>query len=58
VLATHHFSREKNGMVPLPEHTTDPHTSFLLLHQGKLVFDGTTAELVHSEDPFIREYIS
>lgn len=58
MLATHHFSREKNGMQPLPEHTTDPQTSFLLLHQGKLVFDGSTEELVHSEDPFIREYIS
>jgi len=58
VLATHHFSREKNGMELLPEHTTDPHTSFLLLHQGKLVFDGSTEELVHSDDPFIREYIS
>ncbi len=58
VLATHHFSREKNGMLPLPAGETDSHTSFLLLHQGRLAFDGTTAELVHSEDPFIREYIS
>jgi hypothetical protein len=29
-----------------------------MLHQGRLVFDGTTKELVHSSDPFIKEYIS
>ena len=58
MLATHRFSRGQNGMVPLPPHESDPHTSFLMLHQGRLVFDGSTAELVKSEDPFIREYIS
>jgi phospholipid/cholesterol/gamma-HCH transport system ATP-binding protein len=42
----------------LPPHQIDPNTSFLMLHQGRLVFDGTTKELVHSDDPFIKEYIS
>jgi phospholipid/cholesterol/gamma-HCH transport system ATP-binding protein len=42
----------------LPPHQIDPNTSFLMLHQGRLVFDGTTKELVHSDDPFIEEYIS
>jgi phospholipid/cholesterol/gamma-HCH transport system ATP-binding protein len=58
VLAMHHFDRAQNKMVPLPPHQTDPNTSFLMLHQGRLVFDGTTAELIHSSDPFIKEYIS
>jgi phospholipid/cholesterol/gamma-HCH transport system ATP-binding protein len=58
ILATHHFNRTRNQMDPLPPHQTDPNTSFLMLHQGHLVFDGTTAELIHSDDPFIREYIS
>jgi phospholipid/cholesterol/gamma-HCH transport system ATP-binding protein len=44
--------------VPLPPHQTDPNTSFLMLHQGRLVFDGSTKELVNSRDPFIHEYIS
>lgn len=57
MLATHHFNREKNHMVPLGEHQADPNTSFLMLHQGRLAFDGTTAELVNSDDPFIRSYI-
>lgn len=58
MLATHRFSREKNGMVPLPANTADPHTSFLMLHKGRLVFDGSTAELVNSQDPFIKEYLA
>jgi phospholipid/cholesterol/gamma-HCH transport system ATP-binding protein len=57
MLATHHFSPEKNHMVPLGEHQADPNTSFLMLHQGRLVFDGSTADLVNSSDPFIRSYI-
>jgi phospholipid/cholesterol/gamma-HCH transport system ATP-binding protein len=58
VLASHRFNRTTNEMELLPPHQTDPNTSFLMLHQGHLVFDGTTAELIHSSDPFIREYIS
>jgi phospholipid/cholesterol/gamma-HCH transport system ATP-binding protein len=58
MLATHRFNKETNQMEQLPEGHTDPSTSFLMLHQCKLVFDGTTHELVHSDDPFIKGYIS
>lgn len=58
VLAMHHYNRETGGMTPLPVGQTDPQTSFLMLYQGKLVFDGSTHDLVHSEDPFIKEYLS
>src|ERR1700744_6573257 len=57
-MATHYFDTEHNKMVPLPKNELDPQTSFLLLHDGRLAFDGTTKELVHSEDPFIKEYLS
>lgn len=58
VLAMHHYDKKSNQMVALPPHETDPNTTFLMLHQGHLVFDGTTKELIHSDDPFIKEYIS
>jgi phospholipid/cholesterol/gamma-HCH transport system ATP-binding protein len=58
VLAMHRFDVAHNRMEPLPPHQADPNTSFLMLHQGRLVFDGTTKELVNSQDPFIHEYIS
>ena len=58
ILAMHHYDRTTKQMEALPTGQTDPNTSFLMLHQGRLVFDGTTKQLVHSQDSFIREYIS
>ena len=57
-LVSHRFNRETNKMEPLPERQADPLTSFLMLDQGKLVFDGSTHDLIHSDDPFIKEYLS
>jgi phospholipid/cholesterol/gamma-HCH transport system ATP-binding protein len=56
-MATHRFDSEQNRMVPLPKGELDPQTTFLLLHDRKLAFDGTTKELVHSDDPFIKNYL-
>ncbi len=56
-MAMHYFDQEQNKMVPLPKGELDPQTTFLLLHDRKIVFDGTTEELVHSTDPFIRNYL-
>ncbi len=56
-MATHRFDSEENKMAPLPQGELDPQTTFLLLHEGKLAFDGTTEELVHSTDPFIKNYL-
>jgi hypothetical protein len=56
-MATHRFDPEQNKMVPLPKGQLDPQTTFLLLHDRRIVFDGTTEELVHSKDPFIRNYL-
>lgn len=58
MLATHYFDRDKNMMVTLPSGEADRDTSFMLLHEGRLVFDGTTHELVHSDDPFLKEYLA
>ncbi len=58
MLVSHHFDKETGQIKPLPEKQSDPCTSFLMLHQGKLVFDGTTHDLVHSDDEFIQQYLS
>src|SRR5277367_2492273 len=58
MLATHTFDREKNHMVPIPDGGLDSKTNFLVLHDGHIVFDGSTHDLVHSEDPFLKEYLS
>ncbi len=57
-LATYRFNKETNHMEPLPEGEADPDTSFLILNEGRLIFDGSTHDLVHSDDPFIKEYLS
>jgi phospholipid/cholesterol/gamma-HCH transport system ATP-binding protein len=61
VLATHRFDAGK-GMVPIPKDSPnqgiEPGTKFLMLNEGGIVFHGTTEELVHSEDPWIKEYLS
>jgi phospholipid/cholesterol/gamma-HCH transport system ATP-binding protein len=56
-MATHRFDQSQNKMVPMPKGEIDAQTTFLMLHDRKLVFDGTTEELVHSEDPFIKDYL-
>jgi phospholipid/cholesterol/gamma-HCH transport system ATP-binding protein len=44
-------------MLPLPEGQTNSNTTFLMLDEGRLIFDGTIHDLVHSKDPFVREFL-
>jgi phospholipid/cholesterol/gamma-HCH transport system ATP-binding protein len=57
MMCTHRFDEEKNAMVPLPDGETDPNTTFLMLNEGRIIFDGSLHELVHDEDEFVREFI-
>lgn len=56
-MCTHRFDSEKNAMVPLPEGEIDANTTFLMLNEGRIIFDGSLRELTHSEDPFVREFL-
>jgi phospholipid/cholesterol/gamma-HCH transport system ATP-binding protein len=58
VLATHHYNLQTGHMEPIPDNGIDPGTKFLVLNEGKVVFDGTTHELVHSTDPWLKDYLS
>lgn len=58
VLAMNRFNPETGKMEPIPNGGLDPGTKFLVLNEGKVVFDGTTLELVHSTDPWLKEYLS
>jgi phospholipid/cholesterol/gamma-HCH transport system ATP-binding protein len=59
IMATHTFDRKTSHMRPLPkgEHGEVPMT-FLILREGKVIFDGDAQQLVESKDEYIREYIS
>ena len=56
-LCSHRFDAEKGRMVPLPQGNPDPSTTFLMLEEGRLIFDGSAPELIHSENPFVREFL-
>jgi len=57
-LAMHRFDPETGKMQPIPNGGVDESTKFLVLNEGKVVFDGTTHELVSSDDPWLRAYLS
>ena len=58
-MATHQFDKQTNQMQSLPpgQHCAVP-MSFLILRDGKVIFDGDLRALARTEDEYIREYIS
>lgn len=56
-MCTHRYDTAAGRMVPLPKGETDPNTTFLMLSEGRLRFDGSLSELAHSNDPFVREFV-
>jgi phospholipid/cholesterol/gamma-HCH transport system ATP-binding protein len=58
LLARNRFNRQTGKIEPIPNGGIDDSTKFLVLNEGKIVFDGTTHELVHSTDPWLKEYLS
>jgi len=56
-LATHRWNVDSNKMEKIPENGIDPSTKFLVINEGKVVFDGSTLELTHSEDPWLKAYL-
>lgn len=57
-LAMNRFNPETGKMQLIPDGGVDESTKFLVLNEGKVVFDGTTYELVHSTDQWLRDYLS
>ncbi|MDE1156310.1 MAG: ATP-binding cassette domain-containing protein [Acidobacteriaceae bacterium] len=57
-MATNRYNQESNQMEPLPAGETDSRVKFLVLHEGHIVFDGTTLELTHSTDPWLQAYLA
>jgi phospholipid/cholesterol/gamma-HCH transport system ATP-binding protein len=57
IMATHRYDQQKNQMVPV-ERSSDTRTTFLVLRDGKVIFDGTAHDLRNSNDEYIKEYIS
>jgi len=58
-MATHQFDPKTNTLKALPRgQYCDLPMSFLILRDGKVVFDGDLRQLANTKDEYIREYIS
>jgi phospholipid/cholesterol/gamma-HCH transport system ATP-binding protein len=58
-MATHYFDTKTNQVRPVPAGgRIEAPMAFLMLRDGKIIFDGNLEQLVHSQDEYIREYIS
>jgi phospholipid/cholesterol/gamma-HCH transport system ATP-binding protein len=58
-MASHEFDEKTNKVRALPPgHYCNVPMSFLILRDGKVIFDGDIRQLAHTKDEYIREYIS
>jgi phospholipid/cholesterol/gamma-HCH transport system ATP-binding protein len=59
IMANHYFDAKANQMrlVP-PGGRIEVPLAFLMLRDGKVIFDGDLHDLARSQDEYIREYIS
>ncbi len=58
-MATHQFDKTTNQLRTLPRgQYCDLPMSFLILRDGKVIFDGDVHQLARTQDEYIKEYIS
>ncbi|MCU1286895.1 MAG: Organic solvent resistance transporter ATP-binding protein [Acidobacteriales bacterium] len=58
-MASSYFDTKANEMRPVTAETpVDTNTSFLIMRDGKVIFDGSAGELACTDNEYIREYIS
>jgi phospholipid/cholesterol/gamma-HCH transport system ATP-binding protein len=58
-MATSYFDVQANQMRPLPRGAqAEVKTSFVILRDGKVIFDGDAAALTSTRDEYIKEYIA
>jgi len=59
IMASHRFDKQANRMRPIEQgERVEDNTSFIILRDAKVIFDGTAEELARSRDEYIREYLS
>jgi ABC-type multidrug transport system ATPase subunit len=57
-LCTHRFDPERGHMVRCPKAKPTPGTTFLMLEEGRLIFDGSLHELLHTDNKFVKSFWS
>ena len=58
-MASNYFDEQQGKMVPIPQGSPiHSNSSFMILRDAKVIFDGSAYDLVNSPDEDIREYIA
>jgi phospholipid/cholesterol/gamma-HCH transport system ATP-binding protein len=58
-MASSYFDTKANEMRPVnADNPVNTNTSFLIMRDGKVIFDGSASELACTDNEYIREYIS
>lgn len=57
-LATHRWNDAAGHMEKMPSGELNENTKFLVLNEGRVLFDGTTRELTASRDPWLKQYLA
>ena len=59
IMASHYFDKQANRMRLIEKsERVEANTSFIILRDAKVIFDGIAEELARSRDEYIREYLS
>ena len=56
-MVNHRWNQQTGSMEKMPGQELDERSKFLVLNEGRVVFDGPTRELTHTEDPWLKAYI-
>ncbi len=57
-LATNRWDPEEEKMKLIPNGGIDDSTRFLVLNEGHILYNGDTHGLVHSQDPWLKQYLA
>jgi len=56
-VALHAATRDADGKVVIRETEQEEHARFLVLHEGRIFFEGTMRELLAAHDSYLREFL-
>lgn len=56
-IASHEAVRTADGVEITATGSKSTHAEFMVLHQGRFIFEGRAADLLASEDPYLKEFL-
>jgi phospholipid/cholesterol/gamma-HCH transport system ATP-binding protein len=56
-IATHEAVRTSGGVEIVAAETKATHAEFMVLHEGRFIFEGRAADLLASPDPYLKEFL-